>query len=97
MLLAALALNGWGAYSMLFPLAHRWLAEDNARNLSIGLGILGMVVPPFWLSRKMKRKRVWFRRYFVTFNLLLSAGFVYWATGRPVPTPATSMAGCLTI
>ena len=75
---------------MLFPTANRWVEADNARNLSIGLGILGMVIPPFWLSRKMKRKRVWFRRYFVMFNLLLSAGFVYWATGRPAPLPPAS-------
>ncbi|MBX3172752.1 MAG: hypothetical protein KF760_35470 [Candidatus Eremiobacteraeota bacterium] len=84
-LVGILAFNGWGTFSFLFPLAQGWLEAEHARNLSIGLGILGIILPPLWLSRKMKRKRVWFRRYFVLFNLLLAAGLVYWASGRPAP------------
>lgn len=70
---------------MLFPVAARWLQAEHARYLTIALSVLVMVAPPLWLSRRMKRKRVWFRRYFVGFNLLLSAALVYWATGRPAP------------
>jgi len=80
-----LAFNGWGAFSLLFPLVNRWMAAENARNLTLGLSTLGMLLPPFWLSRRMKRKRVWFRRYFVILQVLLAAGLVYWATGRPAP------------
>ncbi len=71
-------------------MAQRWLEIQNARNLSIGLGVLALFLPALLLSRKMKRRRVWFRRYFVMFNLLLTAGLVYWATGHPAPIPATS-------
>lgn len=88
--MAVLAFNGWGTFSFLFPLAQRWLAADHARNLSIGLGLLTMLLPPLWLSRRMKRKRVWFRRYFVIFQVLLAAALVYWATGKPAPIASPS-------
>lgn len=86
-LLAMLAFNGWGLFSFLFPLVNRWLEGEHARNLTLLLDVLGIVLPPLWLSRKMKRKRVWFRRYFAVFQVLLTGGLVYWATGRPPALP----------
>lgn len=80
-----LAFNGWGLFSLLFPLANHWLAAENARNLTIVLDVLTLLLPPIWLSRRMKRKRVWFRRYFWMFQVLLTGALVYWATGRPAP------------
>lgn len=86
---ALLAFNGWGLFSLTYPLANHWLAVDHARNLSLVLDALALVLPPLWLSRRMKRKRVWFGRYFWIFQVLLTGGLVYWATGRPAPVVAT--------
>lgn len=88
--LGLLGFNGWAVTSLLWPLLDDWLSLENARNLSIALALLGMLVPPFWLSRKMKRKRLWFGRYLALFNLLLAGGLVYYGSRLPAPVAPAS-------
>lgn len=88
--------NGWALTALLQPVLGRWLAIEQARNLSIALALFGMLLPPFWLSRQMKRKRIWFGRYLFVLNGLLAAALVYygWHTPAPpasgVPSPTAS-------
>lgn len=85
-----LGFNGWAITTLQLPLWSRWLSPDNARNLAVVLSLGLLVLPPLWLSRKMKRKRVWFRRYVMLFNALLAGGLIYYASQTPPPaTPST--------
>ncbi len=85
--LALLGFNGWAVTTLQLPLWNQWLSPENARNLAVILSLGLLLLPALWLSRKMKRRRVWFRRYLVFFNLLLAGALVYYAAHTPPPAP----------
>ncbi|MFN8609114.1 MAG: transglutaminase domain-containing protein [Vulcanimicrobiota bacterium] len=92
---ALLGFNGWALTCLLWPVLKHWLEDEQARNLAIALAGLVIVTPPAWLSQKMKRRRIWFQRYLVIFNVLLASALAYygWRTPpppRPAPTPEVS-------
>ena len=90
MSVALLVFNGWAVVSLLLRALDGWLTGDSLRNLSVVLAILGLVGPPLWLSRRMSRKRLWFGRYLLLFNLLM-AGVLFWQRARLVPPPAPTV------
>jgi len=90
---ALLVFNGWALVSLLLRAMDGWLAVDNLRNLSVVLAVLLLVGPPLWLSRRMSRKRLWFGRYLILFNLVVSGALSSqrsWLAPLPAPVPATS-------
>ena len=72
MSVALLVFNGWALVSLLIRVLGGWLAGDHLRNLLVVLALLSLVGPPLWLSRRMGRKRLWFGRYLILFNLLIA-------------------------
>ncbi|MBT9584093.1 hypothetical protein IV102_12200 [bacterium] len=65
-----------------------WCEAERLRQTGIGLVILALVVPPFWLSHKLKKIRhkwTWFFRFLLFFQILIAGTLTYF---RSAPAPA---------